>query len=206
VHCRTKLLQFCVDGFCLQVVQWPAHGGKSFCLVSTALVRPSAWQHTSSASALVQPHDGGGGLRAGDDVDAAPLVIDTVKLAEPSVLPTSAPPGTCAKLHGSGGANAPCAASCSPSSRAPPSQPADLPQLVLRLYEPRGCRGRAALKVGGGLRVRRAALGNLLEDELASLPVPATCGSDNSMEQVYGLVGPIGYGPFQVLTVLLWLQ
>jgi hypothetical protein len=47
-------------------------------------------------------------------------------------------------------------------------------QLVVRLYEPHGCRGRAALLVGGGLQVVRAALGNLLEDVQQELRVGRT--------------------------------
>jgi len=76
------------------------------------------------------------------------------------------------------------------------SSPAQPSAVILRLYEAFGGHAKAQLKIGGHLRVIKATVTNLLEDELESLDV--TEFEDSSSI-------PIPFRGFQVITVKLKL-
>ncbi len=103
------------------------------------------------------------------------------------------------------------------------SQSSTQQQLIVRLYEPHGCRGKARLRLTSRLLVVRAALTNLLEDTTSELPVQTSApkaASSRTGLQTQTEVGPsdavgvckgggwveVAYTPFQVLTVALWVQ
>ncbi|KAG1674212.1 hypothetical protein FOA52_013832 [Chlamydomonas sp. UWO 241] len=131
---------------------------------------------------------GGMGGGTGGGTGAPPLVIDCMKLAEEPVAPAAQQ-----RARSSGGGGGACTLS-----------------LIVRMYEPHGCRGAARLAWDAStLRVREIVAVNLLEDELTedggfvhvcALPMAGSAGGPHMQELAFE------FAPFKVLSFKLVVE